>query len=176
MTKRTCPHCEIYNQLELKRERDRIKKELVLLRCDHGGIKRFILHGPSPQTPHKFDLLVVDLKVGFELTKKRGAKSKKPTYLRINRHNLSRESANAELISPMKGAFMSEIDNKTYGALLPLEEGAEWLGVSVHTLRQKAQLGLVETHKLFGKRLISEDEIVRLIEESRQPARARVAA
>ena len=71
---------------------------------------------------------------------------------------------------------MTATDEKTYGPLLPLKEGAEFLGVSIETLRKWAQNGDVETHKLFGRRLISEDEIIRLIELSRQPARARVAA
>jgi len=69
-----------------------------------------------------------------------------------------------------------EADEKTYGPLLPLKEGAAFLGISLETLRKWAQLGYVETHKLYGRRLISEDEIIRLIEKSRQPARARKAA
>jgi|RhiMethySRZTD1v2_1073278.scaffolds.fasta_scaffold3316307_1 Helix-turn-helix domain len=68
---------------------------------------------------------------------------------------------------------MTESDEKTYGPLLPLKEGAKHLGISERTLREKAQLGEVETHKLFGRRLISEDEIIRLIEESRVLARGK---
>ena len=64
---------------------------------------------------------------------------------------------------------MTATDEKTYGPLLPLKEGAQFLGVSLETLRKWAQNGDVETHKLFGRRMISEDEIIRLIEESRQP-------
>lgn len=67
---------------------------------------------------------------------------------------------------------MTESDEKTYGPLLPLKEGAKHLGISERTLRERAQLGEVETHKLFGRRLISEDEVIRLIEESKIPARS----
>lgn len=66
---------------------------------------------------------------------------------------------------------MIATDEKTYGPLLPLKEGAAFLGVSVETLRQWVQRGLVESHKLWGRRLISEDEIIRIIEESKVPAR-----
>lgn len=65
---------------------------------------------------------------------------------------------------------MVATDEKLYGPLLPLKEGAEFLGVSLRTLRQWIQLGHVESHKLYGKRLISEDEVIRLIELSRVPA------
>lgn len=66
---------------------------------------------------------------------------------------------------------MSESDEKTYGPLYPLDEGAKQLGVSVHTLRKKARNGDIETHKLWGRRLISEEEILRLREASRDPVR-----
>lgn len=67
-------------------------------------------------------------------------------------------------------------DDKMYAPLVPLKAAAHHLGISVETLRQWIQLGRIESHKLYGRRLISEDEIIRLIELSRQPARARVAA
>jgi excisionase family DNA binding protein len=63
-------------------------------------------------------------------------------------------------------------EDKLYAPLLPLKEGAEHLGVSLNTLRAWIQSGRVESHKLFGRRLISEDEIIRLIELSRIPARS----
>lgn len=61
-------------------------------------------------------------------------------------------------------------DEKLYSRLMPLDEGAEWIGVATRTLREWIQLGRVESHKLYGRRLISEDEIIRLIELSRIPA------
>lgn len=63
-------------------------------------------------------------------------------------------------------------DDKMYAPLIPLKAGADHLGISVETLRKWAQEGRVETHKLFGRRLISEDEIIRLIEMSKIPARS----
>jgi excisionase family DNA binding protein len=61
-------------------------------------------------------------------------------------------------------------EDKLYSPLLPLKEAADHLGVSLWTLRQWIQLGRIESHKLYGRRLISEDEICRLIDESRIPA------
>jgi hypothetical protein len=61
--------------------------------------------------------------------------------------------------------------DKTYGRLITFEEMAEWLPFSIHTLRKKAQNGEFETHKLWGRRLVYEDEVIRLIEESRVQAR-----
>lgn len=58
-------------------------------------------------------------------------------------------------------------EEKMYGRLLPLKTGAEYLGVSLETLRKWVQDGKVESHKLWGRRLISEDEVIRLIELSR---------
>ena len=55
-----------------------------------------------------------------------------------------------------------------------LEESVARLGVAVWTLRGWIQFGKIESHKLEGKRLISESEIRRLIEESRVPANPRV--
>jgi excisionase family DNA binding protein len=49
------------------------------------------------------------------------------------------------------------------------------LGVPERTLRWWIQTGQVESHKLFGSRLISETEIKRLIEQSRVPACASLA-
>jgi excisionase family DNA binding protein len=66
---------------------------------------------------------------------------------------------------------MGESDEKTYGRLRTITEAAEWLGRKPRTLRDWIQQGLIESHKLFGCRMISEEEIIRLIEESRQPAR-----
>jgi predicted site-specific integrase-resolvase len=66
---------------------------------------------------------------------------------------------------------MTESDEKTYGPLYPLDEGADQLGVPINTLRWWIQQGLIESHKLFGRRLISEEEILRLREASRIPAR-----
>lgn len=67
---------------------------------------------------------------------------------------------------------MSEANQKTYGRLVPIAEAAEWLGISAETLRKKIQQGLVESHKLFGRRLMYEDEIIRLIEQSRVRVRS----
>jgi len=66
-------------------------------------------------------------------------------------------------------ATLQEAD-KTYGALLTVEEAAGWLSVSPHTMRAWIQRGLIESHKLFGLRRVSEDELVRIIEESKSPA------
>jgi excisionase family DNA binding protein len=63
-------------------------------------------------------------------------------------------------------------DEKLYSRLLPLDVGATLLGVSLNTLRAWIQMGRVESHKLFGRRLISEDEVCRLIDMSRSPARS----
>lgn len=63
-----------------------------------------------------------------------------------------------------------------YGILLPLSAAAEVLGLSIHTMRQWVQRGLIESHKLRnGARRISEDELIRIIEQSRQPARKKEA-
>jgi excisionase family DNA binding protein len=62
---------------------------------------------------------------------------------------------------------MTESDEKTYGRLRTIAEASEWLGLSIETLRKKIQHGLIESHKLFGRRMISEEEIIRVIEESR---------
>jgi hypothetical protein len=59
--------------------------------------------------------------------------------------------------------------------LHPLPVTAKRLGISVWTLRYWIQCGQVESHKLFGRRLIAESEIRRLIEQSRVPARACLA-
>lgn len=67
---------------------------------------------------------------------------------------------------------MAESDEKTYGRLRTIHEASEWIGISIETLRKKIQQGLIESHKLFGRRLISEDEIIRLIEESRVRVRS----
>ena len=67
---------------------------------------------------------------------------------------------------------MSEANQKTYGRLVPIAEAAEWLGISAETLRKKIAHGLVESHKLWGRRLMYEEEIIRLIEESRDRARS----
>jgi len=67
---------------------------------------------------------------------------------------------------------MTETNEKTWGRLITFEEMAEWLSCSIHTVRKKAQEGAFETHKLWGKRLVYEDEVIRLIEESRIPARS----
>jgi excisionase family DNA binding protein len=67
---------------------------------------------------------------------------------------------------------MGETDEKMYSRLMPLQEGAEFLGLSVNTLRQWAQHGKIESHKIGGRRLISEDEVIRIIEASRIPARS----
>jgi excisionase family DNA binding protein len=66
---------------------------------------------------------------------------------------------------------MSESEEKTYARLRTITEAAEWLGRKPRTLRDWIQRGLIESHKLFGCRMISEEEIIRLIEESRIPAR-----
>jgi len=62
---------------------------------------------------------------------------------------------------------------KTYGVLLPIPDAAEVLGIAPRTLREWIQQGLIESHKLFGGvRRVSEDEILRIIEDSREgPAR-----
>lgn len=68
---------------------------------------------------------------------------------------------------------MIEQAEKTYGVLLPLPDAAEVLGVAERTLRDWIQRGLIESHDLFGgARRVSEDEILRIIEESRVPARS----
>jgi excisionase family DNA binding protein len=56
--------------------------------------------------------------------------------------------------------------------LHPIPAAAERLGISNWTLRWWIQRGQVASHKLFGRRLIAESEIRRLIEQSRVPARA----
>lgn len=56
--------------------------------------------------------------------------------------------------------------------LHPIPQAAERLGVAIWTLRWWVQRGQVASHKLFGRRLIAESEIQRLIAESRVPARA----
>jgi len=68
---------------------------------------------------------------------------------------------------------MIETAEKTYGVLLPLADAAEVLGISVHTLRQWIQMGRIESHKLYGLRRVSEDELLRILEESRIPARSK---
>ena len=68
---------------------------------------------------------------------------------------------------------MSEANQKTYGRLVPIAEAAEWLGISAETLRKKIAHGLIESHKLWGRRLIYEEEIIRLIEASRERARGK---
>jgi excisionase family DNA binding protein len=60
---------------------------------------------------------------------------------------------------------------KLYSRLVPLSEAAGLLGVALETLRKWIQEGRVESHKLYGRRLMSEDEICRLIDLSRIPAR-----
>src|SRR5437660_889874 len=75
------------------------------------------------------------------------------------------------VLSP-KGVLMVETEDKTYGRLVRIPEAADWLGVSVHTLRSWIQDGRVESHKLFGRRLMYEDELIRLIELSRIPAKS----
>ncbi|NOT62420.1 MAG: helix-turn-helix domain-containing protein [Acidobacteria bacterium] len=57
-------------------------------------------------------------------------------------------------------------------SLRSLNVAAERWGVSIWTARAWAQAGKIETHKLGGRRLVSESEIHRLIESSRVPARA----
>ncbi len=80
-----------------------------------------------------------------------------------------------ETMKNKKQSSVSESVSEAYSRLMPLKEGAEWLGISPDTLRQKAQKGEVETHKLWGRRLISEDEVIRLMEAARVPARAEAA-
>jgi excisionase family DNA binding protein len=55
---------------------------------------------------------------------------------------------------------------------VPVAVAAERLGVPERTLRWWVQIGQVASHRLFGRRLIAESEIARLIEQSRVPARA----
>ncbi len=54
-------------------------------------------------------------------------------------------------------------------SLHPLDVSAARLGVPIRTLRWWIQIGRVESHKLKGRRLMSESEIQRLIAQSRQP-------
>lgn len=72
------------------------------------------------------------------------------------------------MTSILKGDRRQRVENER---LLPLREGAERLGVSIWTIRSWVQKGRVTSHKLGGKRLITESEVARLIEESRVPAR-----
>lgn len=67
---------------------------------------------------------------------------------------------------------MTEPDEKTYGRLRTIDDTSGWLGVKPRTVRQWIQLGLIESHKLFGRRMISEEEIIRIIEQSKIPARS----
>jgi excisionase family DNA binding protein len=65
---------------------------------------------------------------------------------------------------------MIATEEKMYSRLMPLKEAAAFLGISVETLRKWVQHGRVESHKLEGLRQMSEDEVIRIIEESRVPA------
>jgi excisionase family DNA binding protein len=56
--------------------------------------------------------------------------------------------------------------------LCPLEEAANYWGISIWTVRKWIQDGKVASNKLGGRRLIPMSEIDRLITESRVPARA----
>lgn len=64
-------------------------------------------------------------------------------------------------------------EKKKYKPLVSFAKAAKHLDCSVETLRKKAARGEIETHKLWGKRLISEEEIIRLIEQSRERARGK---
>lgn len=60
--------------------------------------------------------------------------------------------------------------------LAGIPEAAHRWGVSVWTVRAWIQAGKVTSNKMGGRRLIPVSEIERLIEETRIPARAVVAA
>lgn len=65
---------------------------------------------------------------------------------------------------------MNQTDN-----LLALPAAAARLGVSIWTLRWWIQEGKVESNKLFGRRMVLESEIERLIAASKSPRRAGAA-
>src|SRR5262249_54314985 len=69
---------------------------------------------------------------------------------------------------------MNQVTNQGEQAerLLPLNEAAMRLGVSIWTLRFWIQQGKVARHKLEGRRRMAESEVQRLIAASRTPARA----
>ena len=56
--------------------------------------------------------------------------------------------------------------------LLPIPQAADRLGVSDWTIRWWIQKGKITSNKLFGRRLIPESEIQRLIKSTSVPARA----
>ncbi len=68
---------------------------------------------------------------------------------------------------------MSESDEKPIGRLRTIDAVSEWTGLSTETIRKKILQGLIESHKLFGRRLVSEEEIIRLIKESKSKVPAR---
>jgi excisionase family DNA binding protein len=57
--------------------------------------------------------------------------------------------------------------------LHPIPHAADRLGVSPYTIHDWIKYGFIESHKLNGRRLISDSEINRLIEQSRCPAISR---
>jgi excisionase family DNA binding protein len=59
--------------------------------------------------------------------------------------------------------------------LMSLNEGGSLLGLSVYTMRDWAKRGVISTHKLGGRRLVSSKEIERLMKISHQPARRELA-
>ena len=59
--------------------------------------------------------------------------------------------------------------------LLCLAEAAERLGVSIWTLRAWVQTGKISSHKLGRRRLVSSEEVARLIDSSHIPASAGIS-
>ena len=64
---------------------------------------------------------------------------------------------------------MAQSDQIAVDNLMPLDVAATRLGVPLWTLRWWIQRGRVESHKIEGRRLMSESEIRRLQTESRKP-------
>jgi len=71
-----------------------------------------------------------------------------------------------------KSATITVNQSEQTERLVGIPETAVTLGVSEWTVRWWIQQGKITSNKLFGRRLVPESEIKRLITESRVPARA----
>lgn len=72
----------------------------------------------------------------------------------------------------MSRVITEKVHTEQAERLRSIPDTAERLGVSPWTVRWWIQEGKIASNKLFGRRLIAESEIQRLIAESRVPARA----